>query len=115
ILWQRSLTKDFGGRVPAWSYNESPLLDGDKVVCTPGGPDATLVALDKLTGKTIWKSQVPGGDDGGAGRFGGSGAGYASAIAIDSGGQRQYVQLTAKALVGVAASDGKYLWRYERP
>jgi outer membrane protein assembly factor BamB len=132
ILWQRSLTRDFGGRVPNWSYRESPLVDGEKVICTPGGPDATLVALDKLTGKTIWKSKVPGDDDGGAGGpggfgrgpggpgrgrggFGGSGAAYASAIAIDFDGQREYVQLTAKALVGVAASDGKFLWRYDRP
>ena len=105
IVWQHSLTRDFGGSVPTWSYRESPLVDGDKVICTPGGQDATLVALDKLTGKTIWKSQVPGGPR----------AAYASAIAIDFDGQRQYVQLTQKALVGVAASDGKFLWRYDRP
>ena len=105
IVWQLSLTRDFGGSVPTWSYRESPLVDGDKVICTPGGQDATLVALDKLTGKTIWKSQVPGSP----------GAAYASAIAIDFDGQRQYVQLTAKALVGVAASDGKFLWRYDQP
>jgi outer membrane protein assembly factor BamB len=105
IIWQRSLQGDFGGRVPMWSYRESPLVDGDKVICTPGGEDAMLVALDKLTGKTIWKSQVPGS----------SKAAYASAIAIDFDGQRQYVQLTQKALVGVAASDGKFLWRYDRP
>ncbi len=104
IIWQLSLTRDFGGSVPRWRFNESPLVDGDKVICTPGGPDATLVALDKLTGKTVWKSQVP--DN--------PGAGYASAIAIDFEGQRQYVQLTAKTLVGVAASDGKFLWRYDR-
>jgi outer membrane protein assembly factor BamB len=132
IIWQRSLTRDFGGRLPRWSYRESPLIDGDKVICTPGGQDATLVALDKLTGKTIWKSQVPGSADsstggpGGPGRgsgnpgrgpggSGGSGAAYASAIAIDFEGQREYVQLTSKALVGVAASDGKFLWRYDRP
>src|SRR5262249_15228975 len=47
--------------------------------------------------------------------FGGSGAAYASAIAIDVGGQREYVQLTARALIGVAASDGKFLWRYDQP
>jgi outer membrane protein assembly factor BamB len=105
ILWQRSLTRDFGGRAPTWSYRESPLVDGDKVICTPGGPGAPLVALDKLTGKTIWKSSVPGSP----------GAAYASAIAIDFGGQREYVQLTQRALVGVAASDGKFLWRYDRP
>jgi outer membrane protein assembly factor BamB len=105
LVWQRSLTSDFGGRVPPWSFRESPLVDGTKVVVTPGGEGATLVALDKSTGKTIWKSRVPDNPE----------AAYASAIAIDVDGLRQYVQLTAKALVGVAASDGKFLWRYDRP
>ncbi len=59
ILWQRNLTRDFGGRLPMWSYRESPLVDGDRVICTPGGEDATLVALNKLTGETVWKSKVP--------------------------------------------------------
>ncbi|HYG33169.1 MAG TPA: PQQ-binding-like beta-propeller repeat protein [Clostridia bacterium] len=104
IVWQRSLTGDFGGQVPVWSFRESPLVDGNKVICTPGGEDATLVALDKLTGKTIWKSQVPENPK----------AAYASVIAIEFEGQRQYVQLTQKALIGVAASDGKFLWRYDR-
>jgi len=126
IIWRRSLTKDFGGRLPTWRYNESPLVDGDKVVCTPGGKDATIVALNKSTGELIWKTEVPepsGGDSerpgggGGGGRpgFRDSGASYSSAIAIDFEGQRQYVQFTSKALVGVAASDGKLLWRYDRP
>jgi outer membrane protein assembly factor BamB len=104
VLWQRSLTREFGGSVPRWSYRESPLVDGAKVICTPGGK-ATLAALDKLTGKTIWKSQVPDSPT----------AAYASAIPIDFAGQRQYVQFTQKALVGVAASDGKLLWRYDEP
>jgi outer membrane protein assembly factor BamB len=104
IVWKSSLQNDFGGQIPTWSYRESPLVDGDKIICTPGGQDATLVALDKLTGKTIWKSQVPGSPK----------AAYASAIAIDFEGRREYVQLTQKALVGVAASDGKFLWRYDR-
>ena len=104
IIWQRSLQRDFGGSVPTWSYRESPLIDGEKLICTPGGEGATLVALDKITGKTIWKSQVPGNPK----------AAYASVIAIDFGGQREYVQFTERALVGVAASDGKFLWRYDR-
>ena len=129
ILWQKSMTRDLGGRVPTWSFRESPLVDGDKVICTPGASNAMLVALDKLTGKTIWKSEVPAssaGETGGSGgsrrgrggfggRGGGSGAAYASVIAIDFEGQRQYVQLTAKGLIGVAAADGKFLWRYDRP
>lgn len=59
IVWQRSLTADFGGEIPAWSYRESPLVDGDKIICTPGSADATLVALHKMTGETIWKSPSP--------------------------------------------------------
>ena len=126
IVWQRSLTRDFGGQVPTWSYRESPLVDGDKVVCTPGGEGATLAALNKLTGETIWKCKpldaparareplAPFDGRGSREGSGGLGAAYASAIAIDAAGRRQYVQLTAKALVGVAASDGKFLWRYDR-
>lgn len=133
VVWQRSLTKDFGGLVPAWSYRESPLVDGDQVICTPGGPDALIVAFNKADGETIWKSKLPkaggdgarpaappgggrGGFGGGFGGFGGgSGAGYSSVIAIDVGGQRQYVQFTAKSLLGVAAADGKFLWQYDPP
>ncbi|MBS0263642.1 MAG: PQQ-binding-like beta-propeller repeat protein [Planctomycetes bacterium] len=59
ILWQRSLTQDFGGILPMWSYRESPLVDGNKVICTPGGPEALVVALNKETGETIWKSALP--------------------------------------------------------
>jgi outer membrane protein assembly factor BamB len=138
IIWQISMTEEFGGSVPTWSYRESPLIDGDKVIITPGGPDATLAALNKSTGETIWKSKLPdsqtanderpgvvfagfGGGRGGSGRgrggFGGGGGGaaYVSAIAIDFEGQRQYVQLISNTLVGFAASDGKFLWRYDKP
>ncbi len=83
IVWQRSLTEDFGGRIPNWSFRESPLVDGDKVIVTPGGADAILVALNKLTGETIWKSTMsdspagatpaPGGPSGGRGGSGGGG------------------------------------------
>ncbi len=59
IVWQRNVIKDLGGRLPTWRFNESPLIDGDKIICTPGGVDATLVALNKLTGELIWKSKVP--------------------------------------------------------
>ncbi|MBN2592149.1 MAG: PQQ-binding-like beta-propeller repeat protein [Sedimentisphaerales bacterium] len=139
IVWQISMTDDFGGRVPMWSYRESPLVDGDKVICTPGGADAIIVALNKLTGETIWKSKLPdsqtanderrgvvfagfgggrGGSGGRRGGFGGgagAGAAYASVIAFDFEGQRQYMQLISNTLVVFAASDGKFLWRYDKP
>jgi len=104
LLWQKSLVRDFGGRVPSWGYSESPLVDGDKVVVTPGGRGATLVALNKTTGEVIWRAAVPEGD----------GAGYSSIIAADVGGQRQYIQFVRGGVVGVSARDGKYLWRFDR-
>jgi outer membrane protein assembly factor BamB len=242
VVWQRNLVADFGGRSPMWSFRESPLVDGEKVICTPGGAETTIVALNKLTGETLWKSFVPdragggpaqnrgpggGGpsvmqndpvlstldkdrnkeisadeiaaaptalraldknqdgkisedeaspprEDGGSQRprrgpgimrmmkansaldadesgtideaeiknaaaalrkldtngdgklmeeeagmkFMGpqnTGAAYASAIAIDFGGQRQYVQFLATTVAGFAAADGKLLWRYDKP
>jgi outer membrane protein assembly factor BamB len=104
--WHKNLSKDFAGRMMSgWGYSESPLVDGDRVIVTPGGKKATLVALDKKTGAAVWQASVPEGD----------GAGYASVIAADVGGQRQYVQFLGRGVVGVAAADGRYLWRYDRP
>jgi outer membrane protein assembly factor BamB len=105
-VWRKSLVKDFKGRAGGWGYSESPLIDGEKLLCTPGGKDATLVALNKKTGDTIWKAQVPQGDN----------AAYASVIAADlPDGQRQYIQFLGKGVVGVDAADGKFLWRYDKP
>ena len=101
IRWQKSLRKEFGGQPGEWAYAESPLVDGDVVVVTPGGAQATIVALNKKTGAVIWKSEVPGGDP----------AGYASVIAVQGGGRKQYVQLLSKGIVGVDAKTGQFLWR----
>jgi len=103
IVWQKNVRKEFGGRPGEWAYAESPLVDGDMVVATPGGSDATIVALNKKTGALIWKSAVPDGDD----------AGYASAIVVQSAGRKQYVQLLSKGLVGIDAKTGQFLWRYK--
>lgn len=101
IVWRRQLKKDFGGRSPGYGYSESPLVDRDRVICTPGGEHAALVALDKGTGETLWKAAVPEQDI----------AAYSSVIAIEVGGVRQYVQLMQKGVVGIRASDGVFLWR----
>jgi outer membrane protein assembly factor BamB len=103
LRWQKSLRKDFGGKPGEWAYAESPLVDGDLVIVTPGGAEATMVALNKKTGATVWKSAIPGGDP----------AGYASAIVVNGGGRKQYVQLLEKGLVGVDAKTGAFLWRYK--
>ena len=54
VVWTKSFTEDFGGIVPTWRFNESPLIVDQRLFCTPGGPEKTVVALDKLTGETIW-------------------------------------------------------------
>jgi outer membrane protein assembly factor BamB len=79
-------------------------VDGDVLVVTPGGADATIVALNKKTGAIIWKSSVPGGDA----------AAYASAIVVEAAGRKQYVQFLDKGLVGVDAKTGRFLWRYDK-
>lgn len=108
--WRKSLARDFGGQMMSvWKYSESPLLDGDRVVVTPGGREAALVALDKKTGAAIWRAAVP--SFGGAGK---DGAGYSSIVVSEGAGVRQYVQLLGRGVVGVRASDGKFLWGYNK-
>jgi outer membrane protein assembly factor BamB len=102
IRWQKHLQKEFGGKPGIWVYAESPLVDGDVVVVTPGGAEATMLALNKKTGAVIWKSAIPGGEN----------AGYASAIVVQAAGRKQYVQFLSKGIVGVDAKTGQFLWRY---
>jgi outer membrane protein assembly factor BamB len=101
IRWKTNILHDFKAQNIAWGICESVLIDEDRLICTPGGDNATLVALDPKTGKLLWKALVPEKDR----------AGYASATVADVGGVRQYVQFTASGTVGIRADDGKFLWR----
>jgi outer membrane protein assembly factor BamB len=105
ILWHRDAVKDFGGMQPrlSWGYAESVLVDGPLVLCTPGGPKATIVALNKNNGRLVWGAPV------------GDPAAYASVIKVMIGKSKQYVNLTAKGVIAVAANNGKFLWRYDAP
>ena len=100
-IWQKNIVKEFKAGVPNWGICESVLIDGDRLICTPGGRDATMVALDKKTGEVAWKAAVPQNDP----------AAYASPILVDVGGVKQFAQLTARGTIGIRASDGKFLWR----
>jgi outer membrane protein assembly factor BamB len=103
-LWRKSLSADFGGKKgDGWAYSESVLVDGDKVVCTPGGK-TTMAALDKLTGSTIWTATLPAKP----------GAGHASIVVSEVGGTRVYVQTTQGFGLGVRAGDGKILWTVDK-
>jgi outer membrane protein assembly factor BamB len=103
-VWAKNLIKDFKGQRGGWGYSESPLIDGDRLIVTPGGKMATLVCLNKKTGDVIWKGVVPKGD----------GAHYSSVIAVTFNGKRQYIQFLAGGVVGLSG-DGEFLWRYDHP
>jgi outer membrane protein assembly factor BamB len=102
-VWQRDLMKDFSGRNITWLLSESPLIDGDKVIVSPGGRRAGMVALEKMTGKTIWTAADVSEE-----------AGYSSVVPVEVGGIRAYTTFTSSAAIGVRASDGKLMWRYTR-
>ncbi len=102
-LWRKNLEKDFGGRCGGWKYSESPLVDGDRLICTPGSAKGSLVALNKATGDLLWQTKDftdP--------------AEYSSPIVEQILGVRQYIQLTGESVVGVEANTGKVLWRAAR-
>jgi len=100
MLWQKDFIKDLGGKIMSgWGFSESPLVDGNLVICTPGGENGTMAALDKNSGNVVWRS-TEWTDIGG----------YSSSIAVVIDGVRQYIQLTRKGVAGVAAKDGKLLW-----
>lgn len=101
IAWQRNILQEFGGRNTGWLISESPLIDGNNVIVSPGGRGAGMAALDKTTGKTVWVSKELSDEPG-----------YSSPIVADVQGVRTIMTLTAQAGVGVRAADGKLMWRH---
>ncbi|MEK6233840.1 MAG: PQQ-like beta-propeller repeat protein, partial [Planctomycetales bacterium] len=120
-VWRKSFSKDFGGKMMSgWGYSESPLIDGDRLLCTPGAQDAMIVALDKKSGEVIWKASATPSDSSPGKKApkgknkprGKTGAGYSSIVISRGAGVKQYVQLTGRGLISVSAEDGKTLWTY---
>ena len=115
ILWRRPFSDWDGQMMSGWGFSESPLVDGPWVLCTPGGKDAAIVALDKQTGDEVWRAAVPKFGDGK--NHGGvdlkSGAAYSSIMVSHGAGVKQYVQILGQGVVSVRASDGQFLWGYE--
>lgn len=102
LVWKKHFANDFGGKkADSWGYSESVLVDGNKVICTPGGATSTVVALNKKTGETIWTCKNS--DD--------CGAGHASIVISKLGNQKVYVQSTGSGLMGFSDS-GSLLWTY---
>lgn len=103
-VWHHNLVKEFGGEFGGWRYCESPLIDGERLIVTPGGKVATMLALNKSTGEVLWKCPIPAKS---------AQAGYSSVVITNVGGVKHYVQLFNGGLVGVS-TDGKVLWQYEK-
>lgn len=97
--WRKSYITDLGGARPEWGFSESPVVDGDLVLVTPGGDKGAIAALDKNTGAVVWQSKEftdP--------------AHYSTIMVAELAGVKQYVQLTAKSVAGVSPKEGKLLW-----
>jgi outer membrane protein assembly factor BamB len=101
-VWRKHLERDFQGRRAPWAYCESPLIDGDLLICTPGGPTATMLALAKDTGEVVWK----------AAKEDANVAGHASAVIAHAGKRKLYVQFIGAGVLGVDAKTGKILFFY---
>jgi outer membrane protein assembly factor BamB len=99
LVWKKSLEKDLGGKIPTWGYSESPLVYKDKVICTPGGSQGSMAALNKKTGDVAWQAKELT-----------SGAHYASAVLRECPEGMECVQLLPDQVVGVEAETGKMLW-----
>ena len=103
-VWRKDLDRDLGGSMMSgWGYSESVLVDGEQVICTPGGRRGTLAALNRRTGAVLWRS---------AGFT--DSAAYASVLPITLGNTKQYVQLTDAHVAGFAPADGRLLWKAPR-
>lgn len=103
VVWTKSMSS-LGGKVPGWGYTESVLVDGDRVVCTPGGSKGAIAALNKKDGTVLWQSA----------EFT-DGAQYASIVPAKINGADTYVQLTMQSIVGISPKDGKMLWKSPFP
>lgn len=104
IVWQKSLTADFNAANPNWHFAESPLIDGDHLIICPGGKKAGVVALNKQSGRQLWATQDLS-----------ENAAYSSAILQTIGGIPTIMNFTSEAAVGVAADDGRLLWKEKSP
>lgn len=102
-IWRKNILKEFGGENPNWMISESPLIDGNRVIVSPGGRSAGIVALDKMTGNKVWAATDLSDE-----------AAYSSCILVDVGGVKTILNFTSTAGVGVRASDGKVMFRYNR-
>lgn len=107
-VWRRNYPMDFGADRPMWGFCDHPLVDGSRLICSPGSASAALAALDKHTGVVLWTSTI---DPRSTER---RGVGYAALMRSAAGGIPQFVHSNGTGLTAFAADDGRQLWRYAR-
>ena len=101
IAWTVNVIRDFGGQNIKWGFSESPLVSGDRILISPGGSGAGIVAVNKANGKLLWKGEA-------------DTAGYSSAVLHEVGGVRQAIVFTGQRALGLDINDGRVLWSYNR-
>ncbi|HEY3415506.1 MAG TPA: PQQ-binding-like beta-propeller repeat protein, partial [Armatimonadota bacterium] len=100
VVWWKNMQKEYKGAQPGWFYSASVVIDGEKAIVSPGGPNATVVALNKDTGAQIWAGG------------GSNGANYATPVIATINGKRQYVLFGQRTLIGVDTENGALLWSF---
>jgi outer membrane protein assembly factor BamB len=100
-IWSVNVVQQFGGTTPYWGYSESPLVIGDRLIVNAGGRRASIVAINKADGKTLWQNHN---DE----------AGYSSPMLLRTGSLQQAVFFTAQRALAVDPRDGRLLWTYNR-
>lgn len=97
--WAVDLKERFAARYGIWALAEHVIVDGNRVLCMPGGAKGRVVALDKNTGKILWtNTEIE------------HSAAYCSGTVVTYGGKRQFISLTQRSVVGVDVVTGELLW-----
>jgi outer membrane protein assembly factor BamB len=99
INWRVDMFEKFGAQGTQWGIAESPLIDGNRIILTPGGPEHNVVALDRFTGETVWTSQGKGEQ-----------SAYCSPILVEHNETRLIVTMTAESVLGIDADNGDTYW-----
>jgi outer membrane protein assembly factor BamB len=103
-VWLKKLKEELGGaNMAGWGYTESPVVEGDQVVCCPGGDQGCIAAFNRKNGDLLWRTKD----------FKDK-CSYSSLLPAEIGGVHQYVYLSAEHVVGVDAKEGKILWKADR-
>ena len=100
VIWSRDMFSEFDAQPTSWGIAESPVLDGDRIIITPGGKEHNLVALNRFTGETLW-----------SGKGFGEQSAYCSPILVEHNQKRLIVTMTAESILGIDAESGQTYWR----